>query len=139
MESLNRILQHARQRAVDKGLPYAGALTPKEAQEVLQLAPSAKLVDVRSRAELAGRRIQILPTILKCKSIQRRWSCLFAALVGVLTMQPQLLLLKVIRRLTMCWRVLKAKLNPTINSVVRSTVGKLQACHGHMPKEACLK
>ncbi len=52
MESLNRILQHARQRAVDKGLPYAGALTPKEAQEVLQLAPSAKLVDVRSRAEL---------------------------------------------------------------------------------------
>lgn len=52
MESLNRILQHARQRAIEKGLPYAGALTPAEAQGVLKLAPSAKLVDVRSRAEL---------------------------------------------------------------------------------------
>ncbi|PKO51843.1 MAG: rhodanese [Betaproteobacteria bacterium HGW-Betaproteobacteria-2] len=52
METLNRILQHARQRAVEKGLPYAGALTPVEAQQVLQLVPSAKLVDVRSRAEL---------------------------------------------------------------------------------------
>jgi rhodanese-related sulfurtransferase len=52
MESLNKILQHARQRAAERGLPYAGALTPVEAQQVLQLAPSAKLVDVRSRAEL---------------------------------------------------------------------------------------
>ncbi len=52
MESLNRILQNARQRALDKGLAYAGALTPTEAQEVLNLVPSAKLVDVRSRAEL---------------------------------------------------------------------------------------
>lgn len=52
MESLNKILQQARQRALEKGLPYAGALTPVEAQQVLKLAPSAKLVDVRSRAEL---------------------------------------------------------------------------------------
>jgi rhodanese-related sulfurtransferase len=52
METLNKILQNARQRALDKGLAYAGALTPTEAQEVLKLAPSAKLVDVRSRAEL---------------------------------------------------------------------------------------
>lgn len=52
MESLNKILQHARQRALDNGLPYAGALSPSEAQQVLQLAPHAKLVDVRSRAEL---------------------------------------------------------------------------------------
>jgi len=52
MESLNRILQQARQRAVEKGLPYAGALTPSEAQQVLQLAPGTRLVDVRSRAEL---------------------------------------------------------------------------------------
>lgn len=52
MESLNRILQHARQRALEKGLPYAGALTPSEAQEVIKAVPSAKLVDVRSRAEL---------------------------------------------------------------------------------------
>jgi rhodanese-related sulfurtransferase len=32
-------------------LPYAGALTPREAHEVWQLAPGAKLVDVRTRAE----------------------------------------------------------------------------------------
>jgi rhodanese-related sulfurtransferase len=52
MESLNKILQHARQRALENGLPYAGALTPGEAHEILKLAPSARLVDVRSRAEL---------------------------------------------------------------------------------------
>lgn len=33
-------------------LPYAGALTPAEANEVWQLAPGAKVVDVRTRAEL---------------------------------------------------------------------------------------
>ena len=33
-------------------LPYAGSLTPREASEILALAPGAKLVDVRSRAEL---------------------------------------------------------------------------------------
>lgn len=52
METLTKILQKAKQRAQEKNLPYAGALTPQEAQEVLQLAPHAKLVDVRSRAEL---------------------------------------------------------------------------------------
>lgn len=33
-------------------LPYAGALTPREAYDVWQLAPGARLVDVRTRAEL---------------------------------------------------------------------------------------
>ncbi|MCB5188748.1 rhodanese-like domain-containing protein [Methylobacillus caricis] len=52
MESLTTILQNARQRAEQNGLPYAGALTPAEAKKVLDLAPSSKLVDVRTRAEL---------------------------------------------------------------------------------------
>ncbi|CAG0982459.1 hypothetical protein MTYP_01837 [Methylophilaceae bacterium] len=52
METLNKILQRARKRAQEKGLPYAGALTPAEAHEVLKQVSSAKLVDVRSRAEL---------------------------------------------------------------------------------------
>lgn len=43
-------LAHERGRAL--GLPYAGALTPAEAHAVLQAAPGAKLVDVRTRAEL---------------------------------------------------------------------------------------
>jgi len=33
-------------------LKYEGALTPMEAWDVLQLAPGARLVDIRSRAEL---------------------------------------------------------------------------------------
>ena len=33
------------------GLPYAGALTPKEAYVLTQHHPNAKLVDVRTRAE----------------------------------------------------------------------------------------
>lgn len=52
MKTLTNILQKAKQRAQAANLPYAGALTPQEAQEVLQLTSSARLVDVRSRAEL---------------------------------------------------------------------------------------
>lgn len=51
MGKLNEILGLARERAERLGLPYAGALTPAEAWEVLQHAPGAKLVDVRTRAE----------------------------------------------------------------------------------------
>lgn len=51
MGKLSDILALARSRAQDLGLPYAGALTPKEAHEVLQLAPGARLVDVRTHAE----------------------------------------------------------------------------------------
>ena len=52
MGKLSDILALSQQRAKDLKLPYEGALTPQEAHEVLQLAPGAKLVDVRSRAEL---------------------------------------------------------------------------------------
>ncbi len=45
-------LQKARERAKQMGLPYDGAMTPREAYEVLQQTPGAKLVDVRTRAEL---------------------------------------------------------------------------------------
>jgi rhodanese-related sulfurtransferase len=51
MGKLTEILGLARERAERLGLPYAGALTPAEAWEVLQHAPGAKLVDVRTRAE----------------------------------------------------------------------------------------
>jgi len=51
MGRLNELLQLARTRADSQQLAYAGALTPQEAYEVLQLAPGAKLVDVRTRAE----------------------------------------------------------------------------------------
>lgn len=46
------ILQAAQRRAKDLGVPYDGALTPQEAQALLQQTPGAKLVDVRTRAEL---------------------------------------------------------------------------------------
>lgn len=52
MSTLSEILQNARERAQAKQLPYAGALTPKEAAQVLNMAPAAKLIDVRSKAEL---------------------------------------------------------------------------------------
>ncbi|MDP3677880.1 MAG: rhodanese-like domain-containing protein, partial [Methylotenera sp.] len=42
----------AQQRALEKNLPYAGALTPQEAFEILQENPKAVLVDVRTQAEL---------------------------------------------------------------------------------------
>ena len=52
MATLTEILQSAKDRAQQNNLPYAGALTPREAAEVLELAPAARLVDVRSKAEL---------------------------------------------------------------------------------------
>ena len=51
MGKLTELLDNARTRAQELGLPYAGALTPAEASEVWKLAPGAKLVDVRTRAE----------------------------------------------------------------------------------------
>jgi rhodanese-related sulfurtransferase len=51
MGRLTEILQLAQHRARDLTLPYEGALTPREAHEIWQLAPGASLVDVRTRAE----------------------------------------------------------------------------------------
>jgi rhodanese-related sulfurtransferase len=50
--TIDDTLKKARQRAKEMGLPYEGALTPREAQEVLQQGGGASIVDVRTRAEL---------------------------------------------------------------------------------------
>src|SRR4051812_27731643 len=52
MSDIEQILKAARARAREKALPYAGALLPAEAHEVLKQQTGARLVDVRSRAEL---------------------------------------------------------------------------------------
>lgn len=51
MTTLGHILGLARERAQQLQLPYAGALTPAEAWELLKLAPGARIVDVRTSAE----------------------------------------------------------------------------------------
>jgi rhodanese-related sulfurtransferase len=51
MGKLSAILELAQQRARDTGLAFEGALTPREAYEIWQSAPGAKLVDCRTRAE----------------------------------------------------------------------------------------
>jgi rhodanese-related sulfurtransferase len=51
MARLREILSLAQARARELALPYEGALTPAEAHELLRLAPSARLVDVRTKAE----------------------------------------------------------------------------------------
>lgn len=51
MGKLTDLLSLAQARARELGLPYAGALTPQEAHKIWQLAPGAKMVDVRTRAE----------------------------------------------------------------------------------------
>ncbi len=45
------ILTKARQRGQDGQFPYAGALTPAEAYNLLRQDPKVKLVDVRTNAE----------------------------------------------------------------------------------------
>lgn len=51
MHSADQLVNIARVRGAD--LPYAGALTPQEAYQLLQLDPHAKLIDVRTNAERA--------------------------------------------------------------------------------------
>lgn len=45
------ILDTARQRGQEQALPYAGAVTPEEAYDLLQKNPQVILVDVRTNAE----------------------------------------------------------------------------------------
>ncbi|WP_322007719.1 rhodanese-like domain-containing protein [Paraburkholderia tropica] len=52
MSTLEQLHAQADQRRVENQLPYAGALSPAEAFELLQLDPRTRLVDVRTRAEL---------------------------------------------------------------------------------------
>jgi len=51
MGKLTEILALARLRGEALSRPYCGELTPREAFELTQLAPGAKIVDVRTRAE----------------------------------------------------------------------------------------
>jgi len=52
MGQVSEILQIATQRSQDGKLAFEGALTPREAWLILQNAPGARIIDVRSRAEL---------------------------------------------------------------------------------------
>jgi rhodanese-related sulfurtransferase len=52
MATISEILGAAQQRGRDKHLTYQGALRPAEAYQLTLRAPGAKLVDVRTRAEL---------------------------------------------------------------------------------------
>ena len=49
--TISAILEAAQSRANENGLPYIGALLPDEAYALLQQAPGARLVDVRTRPE----------------------------------------------------------------------------------------
>ncbi|BBU27162.1 sulfurtransferase [Burkholderia sp. THE68] len=52
MSTLEQLYSQAGKRAADSNLTYAGALSPAEAFELLQLDPRVRLIDVRTRAEL---------------------------------------------------------------------------------------
>jgi rhodanese-related sulfurtransferase len=51
MGKITAILEQAQQRAKQINAPYSGSLLPDEAYQILQLAPGAKIIDVRSKAE----------------------------------------------------------------------------------------
>ncbi|BBO59871.1 rhodanese-like domain-containing protein [Mycoavidus sp. B2-EB] len=52
MSMLEQLYIQAQTRGLEHGLPYAGALTPTEAFEILKMDGVARLIDVRTRAEL---------------------------------------------------------------------------------------
>jgi rhodanese-related sulfurtransferase len=49
--TISEIIKAAQARGEQNRLPYIGALLPSEAYALLQTAPGAKLIDVRTRAE----------------------------------------------------------------------------------------
>lgn len=51
MTATEKLLAAARQRQLEQGLPYAGAVTPQEAYALLQADPQVRLIDVRTQAE----------------------------------------------------------------------------------------
>lgn len=51
MSNVNDILSRARERAQSAGFNFTGEVTPQEAFQLLQEAPGAVIVDVRTRAE----------------------------------------------------------------------------------------
>ncbi len=52
MGHISEILSRAKARGKEMNLPYTGAFLPREAYAILTATPAAKLVDVRTRAEL---------------------------------------------------------------------------------------
>jgi rhodanese-related sulfurtransferase len=52
MSTLEQLYRQAADRAAQNALTYAGAFSPAEAFELLQLDPRVRLIDVRTRAEL---------------------------------------------------------------------------------------
>lgn len=52
MSHAEQILATAQTRQTEQKLPYFGALTPQEALALLQIRTDAKLIDVRTQAEL---------------------------------------------------------------------------------------
>ncbi|WJF91133.1 rhodanese-like domain-containing protein [Paraburkholderia bonniea] len=52
MSTLEQLYTQASQRRTGNPLPYAGAMSPAEAFEFMQLERHARLIDVRTRAEL---------------------------------------------------------------------------------------
>jgi rhodanese-related sulfurtransferase len=51
MTTADQLLATARDRRHGSALPYAGALSPVEAWELLRVHPGARLIDVRTNAE----------------------------------------------------------------------------------------
>ena len=52
MGRITELLNTAQNRSQTHAWPYAGALLPQEAHELIQLTPGTRLIDVRSHAEL---------------------------------------------------------------------------------------
>lgn len=52
MGRITELLDTAHHRSQSNNWPFAGALLPHEAHELLQIAPGARLIDIRSHAEL---------------------------------------------------------------------------------------
>ncbi len=68
MSTLDQLYAKADERRAQGALNYAGALLPAEAFELLQLDPSARLVDVRTAPNSTGSAARSSATASTCTS-----------------------------------------------------------------------
>jgi len=151
MGKITTILQAAQQRAKEMNLPYKGALHPDEAYEILQSAPGAKLLDVRSRAELdwVGRvpgaaeiewvtypGMKPNPNFLAQleQQLDKEALVLFMCRSGMRSHHAATAATKpVMATATTCWKALRATWMPT-NTATRSAGGGWRGCLGSRVK-----
>jgi rhodanese-related sulfurtransferase len=125
MPTISDMLAAAQARGAEKKLSYDGEVVPAEAYELLETAPGAKLVDVRTRAEwdYVGR----IPG-----AVEIEWESYPDGKPNPYFVEP--LLRSGTTRAITCSRASRERRTPTVTAT-QWAAGARQDCRGFSPSE----